>query len=856
MSMLPRHSVTGPEPAGGAPRATVWRAAWYRFRATFRRRWGGYLALALLIGLVGGVALGSLTAARRTYASYPALLASTNPSDLFVLPQTSTPDSGLVNKLARLPHVRSAEEGEEFNAVTLTPAGRVKTVLETQVELVASPDGLFTDQDRLKITQGRAADPARANEVVATNEAATVLHLHVGERIPVGMGRDGAQNIQVYRRTKLTVVGIGVLGIQLVHDDIDSNRAGFLVGTPALLREYGSCCASNSYDGLQLDGGSRNANPVLQGYERLIDNRGTSQGQLVVYQTAAIEAEAQQAIRPEAIALAVFGVIALLAALIIGTQSISRLLYAGADETGVLRAMGAAPATTMMDGLLGVVGAVVAGSLLAAAVAIGLSPLSLFGPVRAVEPAPGVDVDWAVLGPGMLALALVLGLVALAIAYRLAPHRAARRTRAAGRGSGVVAAALAAGLPASGGAGLRFALESGRGRTAVPVRSVMTGTVLAVLVGMATLTFGASLSTLISHPSLYGWNFDDALYSVDGYGPVPSRWASPLLARDPDVAATAGVYFATVQIDGQTVPGMAFVTPAAITPDPLTGQRLTGAGQVVLGPATLAALHKRIGDTVTMSEGKIVPLTRLRIVGTAALPTIGDVIGVHASLSTGAVISTRSLPAADLDAYGPISGPNAVFVRLRPGVNQAAGLRSLNQVASVLNRDSRSPAVESLVGDVGNYVQLFSALPVQRPAEIVNYRSMGAMPAILASGLAAGAVAGLGLTLVASVRRRRRDFALLKTLGFTRRQLSGAVAWQSSVIVVIGLVIGLPLGVAAGRWLWLLFARELSAVPDPTVPAGSIALAAVAALVLANVVAAVPGRRAARTPAAEVMRAE
>jgi hypothetical protein len=832
------------------------RIAAYRFRATFRRVWVGYLTLALLIGLVGGVALGSLTAARRTYASYPTFLAGTNPSDLFVLPQTQTPLSGLVHELARLPHVRSAEEGEQITSATLTPAGRVKTILETQVELVASPDGLFTDQDRLKIIQGRAANPARADEVVATNEAAAVLHLHVGQRIPIGVQKDGSQNIKLYRRAELTVVGIGVLGIQVVHDDIDTDRAGFLVGTPALLREFQSCCATNSYDGLQLDGGSRNDAPVLQEYEHLIDGPATSYGQLVAYQTSAIEAEAQQAIRPEAIALAVFGMIALLAALIIGTQAISRQLYVGAGETAVLRALGAAPAATMADGLLGVTAATVAGALLAAAVALVLSPLTLFGPVAAVEPAPGIGADWTVLGLGMLALALVLGLVAAAIAYRLAPHRTVRRSAAAGRGSSVVAAALAAGLPASGGAGLRFALEPGRGRTAVPVRSVVAGTVLAMLVGVATLTFGASLSTLISHPSLYGWNFSYALYSVDGYGPIPSQLAGPLLARDPDVAATTGVYFATVQIDGQTVPAMAAPAPAAIAPSSLTGRELNGPGQIVLGPATLTELHKRVGDTVTVSEGQLLPQVRLRIVGTAALPTIGDVIGVHASLSTGAILPTRSVPARDLDAYGPVSGPNAIFVRLRPGVSQAAGLRSLNQIADQLNRDSRSPAVESVVGDIGNYVNFASVLPVQRPAEIVNYKSMGAMPAILAGGLAGGAVVGLGLTLIASVRRRRRDFALLKTLGFTRRQLASAVAWQSTAIAVIGLVIGVPAGIAAGRWLWLAFAHELSAVPDPVVPAGSIALAAAAALVLANLVAALPGRAAARTPAAIVLRAE
>ena len=149
-----------------------------------------------------------------------------------------------------------------------------------------------------------------------------------------------------------------------------------------------------------------------------------------------------------------------------------------------------------------------------------------------------------------------------------------------------------------------------------------------------------------------------------------------------------------------------------------------------------------------------------------------------------------------------------------------------------------------------------NVLPVQRPAEIVNYKSMGTMPVILAGGVAAGAVAALGLALFASVRRRRRDLALLKTLGFTRRQLAGAVAWQATVVAVVGLVIGGPLGIAAGRWLWTLFAHQLSAVPDPVIPASSIALAALVALILANLVAALPGLQAARTPAALLLRAE
>ncbi|HEY5026110.1 MAG TPA: FtsX-like permease family protein [Acidimicrobiales bacterium] len=131
-----------------------------------------------------------------------------------------------------------------------------------------------------------------------------------------------------------------------------------------------------------------------------------------------------------------------------------------------------------------------------------------------------------------------------------------------------------------------------------------------------------------------------------------------------------------------------------------------------------------------------------------------------------------------------------------------------------------------------------------------------ATPATLAAGLAAGAVVALGLTLTASVRRRRRDLALLKTLGFTPRQVATAVAWQASVAASIGIIIGVPAGIALGRWLWTLFARAIYAVPQPSVPVLEIVLVGLGALVLANVVAAIPGRIAARTSTAFVLRAE
>lgn len=86
-----------------------------------------------------------------------------------------------------------------------------------------------------------------------------------------------------------------------------------------------------------------------------------------------------------------------------------------------------------------------------------------------------------------------------------------------------------------------------------------------------------------------------------------------------------------------------------------------------------------------------------------------------------------------------------------------------------------------------------TVVSVQRPAEIVNDGSISNTPLILGGALALDALFALALTLIASVRRRRHDLALLKTFGFTRRQLAAVVAWQATISVLIGVAIGVPL---------------------------------------------------------------
>ena len=117
-------------------------------------------------------------------------------------------------------------------------------------------------------------------------------------------------------------------------------------------------------------------------------------------------------------------------------------------------------------------------------------------------------------------------------------------------------------------------------------------------------------------------------------------------------------------------------------------------------------------------------------------------------------------------------------------------------------------------------------------------------------------VATVGNSLIVSVRRRRRDLAILKTVGFVRRQVAGVVAWQASSIALVALVVGLPVGLAAGRWACGAVANGIGSTSPTIVPALAVAAVVPCVLVVANLLAAWPGWTAARVPPVSAMRAE
>ena len=96
------------------------------------------------------------------------------------------------------------------------------------------------------------------------------------------------------------------------------------------------------------------------------------------------------------------------------------------------------------------------------------------------------------------------------------------------------------------------------------------------------------------------------------------------------------------------------------------------------------------------------------------------------------------------------------------------------------------------------------------------------------------------------MRRRRRDLAVLRTLGLVDRQLSALVRWQAATFAAIGLVVGIPIGLVVGRFVWHEVATGIGVDATGAIPILPLLVIALVVVVVALTVAAVPAYYARR----------
>jgi hypothetical protein len=375
-----------------------------------------------------------------------------------------------------------------------------------------------------------------------------------------------------------------------------------------------------------------------------------------------------------------------------------------------------------------------------------------------------------------------------------------------------------------------MALQPGRGRTAVPVRSAIFGATLGVAALTASLVFAASLGHLLDTPRLAGFTWD-AFVSVEGGLPK----AAAALRADPKIAGYTRGGFTGVRIGQLRLMTLVLGGSGPVQPVITAGVAPAASDEVALGASTMRDARTRIGQAVDVvadqAEGHP-KAVRMRVVGTVIVPP-SPFLAVK--LGEGAA---TTLPG---------------YLRIDPGAaRQQGGLPFLVRFAPGVSRDAGLAAVSHDITGLPNPF----VTAAERPANVVSLASIAGLPVALSGLLALIAAGTLAHTLASSTRRRRRDLAIFKTLGFIRRQVRQAVAWQATTIAAIALLIGLPAGVAGGRWAWRYLATQLGVLPEPAIPLTAILITILAALALANLIAAAPGQAAARTQPAAILRSE
>ena len=794
--------------------------------------WRFVLAVALVLGIGGGAALAALAGARRTASAFERLEGYTRAADVLVAPgeMSELP----LDKVKALPEV--ADTGVAYGLLALTADGHFVTTPVLGVD----DDHLGRTIERPKVLRGRLPEPGRSDEIFANPEGAAALGLEVGDRVelvvvpadvdPSSLSLDDAVLVPKVRAGELgpphpfTLVGIGVaegdtvpgavLPSVLVPPEFSREHPPFRIYTGIFVRLHGGAEAVDSF--------SANVRSIA------------APGAAIDFQTTeADRSTVNRSLRPQVVALEIFGVVVAIGVLAAVGQALGRRTQLGLRQDVTLGALGmTAPERRLVDALRGAAVALL-GALTAAVVAVVLSTFVPFGSARLVEPHPGMRVDAMVLVPGLL----VLGAGAFGVGV-LAAHRAAGRRTASSRLGAVVRRLQGPPAPVT---GVRFALDPGPSPSSVPTRSTLISAAVGLAAIVASFTFAASLSHFVDTPRVYGWSFD---YVIDENSESPGSEAQALAALPGALDATPGVrgwslaYVQQGSIAGQIVP-LVGIEPgggAAVIPTIVTGRAPQTSDEVAVGAVTMRAAGVHLGDRLEIGGSG----ASFEVVGTVVLPGLrAHEASDQAALGSGALLALDGLSRAT-----GVGGPGAT------PADPIGALVSVDRPGA----EAQARLLEQLDRTDGPWK--FNVSGPQQPADVVSYAKVRAVPSLLAALLALLAAVTVGHALIVAVRQRRVDLAVLRSLGFTRRQVGATVAWQATTVAVIAAIVAIPLGLVAGRAAWSAVAHQLGIVDIVVVPVLAVVLALPIALLLANVVALVPALRASSLRPAEALRAE
>jgi ABC-type lipoprotein release transport system permease subunit len=798
----------------------------YRWRAELRGRWRAWVALGLLIALMGGAVLALVAGARRTDSAFARLVAAEGAPHVRLGTFGGMLDPEVMGSLPEVAewwafhrYAVRPEIGDEHFLTVLAP-------VDQRADAAAA---------RWKLLDGRRADPARPDEVVVSSTVAEIYELGVGDAIRLAFLSPA--ELEVFYAggpmpPPAAVLTPQVVGVVAPATELPPRPSGDGAGVVLLTAAAAGALGDELVDDVWFEARLRDGFASAAGFEAgarpLIPPEVLAQSTPDLPTTMDAWRSTEAALRVPAVGLWILAGLTAVTAVLIGGQFLSRAVHTEAGDHPVLAALGLGPGELWLLALarIAVVGAV--GALGAATIAVAISPLFPLGLGRVAEPAPGMLVDLTAVGVGAVAvLAVALALAAWPAWRRARATVAWRRRPTPGR---VVAAALRGGVPPAAVAGLGFGLHSGDGRNAVPVRSSITSIAIGVAALVVAVIFGASLSHLLATPHLYGWTWDVEV--GDGWGPDASEGLAASLEGNESVAAVAQGTTAVIDVEGRTSVLAITMDDVAgrIEPAVAEGRAPTGPEEVLLGTRVLRDLGLRVGDEVSV---------RVSVVSWNQLPEPTE---------------ARSMTVV---GHGPT--PELLHWRIGDaailtGAALAAWLPEPPPANHFLLRWADVPEADRVLPDFGWLSG--SEFGLQRPADIVNFGRVESFPLIAAGLMALIAVAVLTHVLMTAVRRKGRDLAVLKVLGFTRRQLAATVSWQASTIAVTAVLLGLPLGVVAGRWGWMLFADRAGVIPVAVVPIGAVAVVIAAALVAGNAVAALPAGAAVRTRPAAVLRTE